>query len=307
MLNGNPNTKNALLIENFSKMPKAKNNGEFAKSSLMINPTNQKHLEKLALIDTGIAVINLEDGVADSKKEEALFAAAAALSSLQNSKAAMCIRTNPIDSPYFPLEMEIINIVRPDAIRIPKIRNKNELLKIEEMLSPSIDIHLTIETKEAFHEIRELKTSNRVTTLFLGAIDLLEDLGLGSWMIDTKSDTLKYIMSKFIVDSKSFGFKPVSFVWQAYEDMDGFESWLEIEKNMGFEAKACISPTQAKKANEFFAPSKDSIDDALYIKNIFEKNEALGIGGFKDERFGFIDAPIYKNAILTLKKAGIIL
>lgn len=307
MLNGNPNTKNTLLMENFSKMPKAKNNAEFAKSSLMVNPTIQKHLEKLSLIDAGIAIINLEDGIADSKKEEALFAAAKALSSLQESKAAMCIRTNPIDSPYFASEIKAINTVCPDAVRIPKIKNRDELLKIEEMLDASIDIHVTVETKEAFHAIRELKISDRVTTLFLGAIDLLEDLGLGSWMIDTKSDTLKYIMSKFVVDSKSFEFKPVSFVWQAYEDMQGFESWLEIEKNMGFEAKACISPMQAKRANEFFAPSKDSIGDALYIKDIFEKNNALGIGGFKDERFGFIDAPIYKNSILTLKKAGIVL
>ncbi len=295
------------ILQTLSKMPKPKNSGEFAKSSLVINPTNPKHLEKLATIEADIAVINLEDGVADSKKEEALFAAATALSSLKSSKAVISIRTNPIDSPYFPLEMEIINIVCPDAIRIPKIKNKDELLKIEKMLNPSIDIHLTIETKEAFYNLRELKTSSRVTTLFLGAIDLLEDLKLGSWMIDTKSDTLKYIMSKFVVDSKSIDTKPISFVWQAYEDMKGFESWIEIEKNMGFEAKACISPAQVKKANEFFAPSKKSIEDALYIKDVFEKNEALGIGGFKDERFGFIDAPIYKNAILTLKKGGVIL
>ncbi len=303
----NPSTKNNLFADKFSKMPKLKNSGTFARSSLMINPTNAKHLEKLSSMEAGIAVINLEDGIDKSKKVEALYATAAALSSLDNSKAAISIRTNEIDSPYFADEIKIANIICPDAIRIPKIKSKEELLRIEDMLDEKIDIHLTVETKEALQNIRELKSSNRVTTLFLGAIDLLEDLGFGSWMIEVKSDTLKYIMSKFLVDSKSYDFKPVSFVWQRYEDMDGFENWLEIEKNMGFDAKACISPAQVKAANSFFAPSQDSIDDAVYIKNIFEKNEALGIGGFKDEKFGFIDAPIYKNAVLILKKAGIVL
>jgi hypothetical protein len=42
-----------------------------------------------------------------------------------------------------------------------------------------------------------------------------------------------------------------------------------------------------------------------YIKDIYEQNEAIGNARFKDEMFGFIDAPIYKNALLTLKKAGL--
>lgn len=299
----NPIIKNDILSGKISKMPKSKNNGEVIKTSLMVNPINPKHLEKLSSIEAQVAVINLEDGIADAKKEEALLSAMTALSSLEHSKALMCVRTNPIDSKFFESEIEAINIVRPDAVRIPKLRSKDELAKIEKMLHADIDIHLTIETKEAFNKISELKTSQRVTTLFLGAIDLLEDLGLGSSMIESKSETLKYMMCKFIVDSKSFGFTPVSFVWQNYADMDGFEEWLEIEKNMGFEAKACISPAQVKRANEFFKPSQKAFEDALYIKEIYEKNEALGIGGFKDEKFGFIDAPIYKNAILMLKKA----
>ena len=283
-------------------MTKYKIKAYYMRSSLMVNPTNPKHLEKLSIIEADVAVINLEDGVADAKKEEALSASVNALLRLEKRKAMMCVRTNPIDSPFFAKEIEAINKALPDAVRIPKLRSVEELLRIEEALDPSIDIHLTIETKEAFHKIQELKVSKRVTTLFLGAIDLLEDLGLGSWMIETKSDTLKYIMSKFVVDSRSFDFTPVSFVWQNYTDMDGFEEWLIIEKNIGFEAKACISPAQVKRVNEFFAPSPKALQDALYIKEVYEKNEALGIGGFKDEKFGFIDAPIYKNAILTLKK-----
>jgi citrate lyase subunit beta/citryl-CoA lyase len=271
----------------------------------MINPMQKKHLEKLSSVEAQIAVVNLEDGIADSKKEEALFAAAKTLSLLENSKAQIAVRTNPIDSVYFKKELEIMNIVKPDALRIPKIRSVDEVKMLDEIVDGEIDIHLSIETKEAFAALSSLKVSKRVTTVFLGAIDLLEDLGLGSHLIENRSDTLKYIMCKFLVDAKTAGFTPLSFVYQNYADMDGFRGWLEIEKGLGFEAKACISPTQVAAANEFFSPDRRSIDDALYIKDIYEQNEAIGNAGFKDERFGFIDAPIYKNALLTLKKAGL--
>lgn len=305
MLPDNPSIKKTVYDTKICKMPKEKNKGVFVKSSLMINPMQKKHLDRLSSIEAQIAVVNLEDGIADSKKEEALFAAAEALSLLENSKAQIAVRTNPIDSVYFKKELEIMNIVKPDALRIPKIRSIDEIKMLDEIVDGEIDIHLSIETKEAFSALSSLKVSKRVTTVFLGAIDLLEDLGLGSHLIETRSDTLKYIMCKFLVDAKTAGFTPLSFVYQNYADMDGFREWLEIEKSLGFEAKACISPTQVSAVNEFFSPDKQSVENALYIKEIYEQNEAMGNAGFKDDRFGFIDAPIYKNALLTLRKAGI--
>jgi citrate lyase subunit beta / citryl-CoA lyase len=303
----NLNTKEGLLSHSFQKMPKIKNTRKYFNSSLMINAAEPKHLNKLDELPATIAVINLEDGVADSKKEEALHLAAVFLSNLKNSEALIAIRMNEIGSPFFEKELEVINTLKPDAVRIPKIKHTEELLKLESKIDKDIDIHLSIETKEAFSNIGSFKTSDRVTTVFLGIIDLLEDLGIGSHIIKHSSPTAKYIMSKFLVDAKTAGFLPLSFVFQDYKDMDGFRAWLEIEKEMGFEAKACISPAQMLAANDFFAPSQRQLEEALYIKEQFEKHEAMGIGGFKDERFGFIDMPIYKNAILVLKKFGKIL
>ena len=39
-----------------------------------------------------------------------------------------------------------------------------------------------------------------------------------------------------------------------------------------------------------------------YIKNIFEQNLAKGSTGFKDDKYGFIDEPIYRDALLVLKE-----
>jgi citrate lyase subunit beta/citryl-CoA lyase len=300
----NISTKEELLNKQIQKMPKNKNQRLHFNSSLMINASEPKHLNKLDELPQTIAVITLEDGIADIKKEEALMLSSVFLSNLKTSNAFISMRVNEIDSPFFKKELELINKLKPDAIRIPKIKNKEQLLKLETKIDKDIDIHLSIETKEAFSDITSLKTSKRVTTVFLGIIDLLEDLDIGSHVIHHSSDTIRYIMSKFLIESKAADLYPISFVYQNYKDMDGFSKWLEIEKDIGYEAKACISPTQMNIANNIFAYTDEQVSDAIYIKTRYEEQEALGIAGFKDDKFGFIDAPIYKNAILMLKKAG---
>ncbi len=234
MIFENISTKDELLGLSLSKMPKINNKRIYFSSSLMVSAAQTKHLNKLDELAPTIAVINLEDGIADAKKDEALQLASVFLSNLQKSDALITIRTNEIDSHFFEKELKIINQLKPDAVRIPKIRNKEQLLRLEEMIDPEICIHLSIETKEAFAAIGELKSSPRVTTVFLGIIDLLEDLDIGSHILATFGDTVKYIMSKFLVDAKTAGFFPLSFVYQDFKDMDGFKKWLEIEKAMGF-------------------------------------------------------------------------
>ena len=71
---------------------------------------------------------------------------------------------------------------------------------------------------------------------------------------------------------------------------------------MGFTSKSCTSPEQVRIVNEIFSTSDDVVKRARYIKEVFEKQHALGCSGFSDQLYGFIDEPIYKDALLVLKE-----
>ena len=71
---------------------------------------------------------------------------------------------------------------------------------------------------------------------------------------------------------------------------------------MGFTAKACMGPMQVKIANEVFGVDNEAIERAKYIKKVFEASSATGENGFMDEKCGFIDEPIYRDALLVLKE-----
>ena len=89
-------------------------------------------------------------------------------------------------------------------------------------------------------------------------------------------------------------------MFQEYNDTDTFKVWCEREKMMGFESKACMGPKQVAIANEVFGVNQDTIKRAKHIKEVFEHNEKNSINGFMDDKYGFIDEPIYRDALLIL-------
>ncbi len=70
---------------------------------------------------------------------------------------------------------------------------------------------------------------------------------------------------------------------------------------MGFDAKGCISPAQVELIHEVFGYGEHEIAKCREIMRIFEEHAARGISGFVDERYGFIDEPIYKGALAVIR------
>lgn len=96
------------------------------------------------------------------------------------------------------------------------------------------------------------------------------------------------------------GIKPVSFVYQEFTNLVEFGKWLSLEKGMGYDAKGCISPKQVEMVNLMFVNEEAQINRAKIIIKLFEMHQEMGVSGFVDEEYGFIDEPIYKGALALL-------
>lgn len=270
------------------------------KSYLMVAGDKEKHLSKINALSCDVAMINLEDGVGNKKEALTLLEKTFCLGGMRTTNKFIVVRINPLDESGIE-EIKVLNELKPHAIRIPKIRTSDDVKKALELIDEDIEIHLSIETKEAFDNLAKLKLDKRVTTVYLGILDLLESLELPQSLLKVENPMIDYILSRFLVESKIAGFKPVFLTYQDYKNTDKFTSWLEKAKLMGYTATSCISPSQVEIANEIFQCDAKEIEKSKYIVKIFEENQANGITGFSDERCGFIDEPIYKNAKQILK------
>lgn len=270
------------------------------RSFLMVAADKEKHLDKIPSLKCDTAMLNLEDGVFDKTKARRLLKEKFP-NGLKCDNKQIVVRVNSLDSCGIE-DIKQINELKPDAIRVPKIKTPDDVKKALNFIDQDIDLHLSIETKEAFDNLSKLKLSPRVTTVYLGILDLLESLSLPQSLLTLDNPSIDYILSKFLIDSKTAGFYPVSFTYQDYKNTGEFIKWCKKVKIMGYTAKAVISPTQADIVNDIFKQDQNEIEKAKYIKDIFEENQKKGLSGFEDENYGFIDEPVYKNALLVLKE-----
>lgn len=244
-------------------------------------------------------MLNLEDGVSPELKPYALVLCALALASNPVSDKKLVVRVNPLDEGGAE-EIAYLNPFMPDAIRIPKIRSVEDVKRALELIDEGIEVHLSIETKEAWLHLGELAISPRIKAYYLGILDLFADLRLSQSLFTPENPTAQYLLSHFLITSRACGVKPVSFVYQEHKNSDGLRHWLALEKTMGFDAKGCISPSQVELIDETFGHSDTEIKRAQEIIRLFEEHASRGITGFVDERYGFIDEPIYKGALAVI-------
>ncbi|WP_200763931.1 HpcH/HpaI aldolase/citrate lyase family protein [Nitrosophilus alvini] len=294
--------RNIYGFDDYIKEPgRVKKSIQNPKSALMVSAHQIKHMNRLDCLKADIAMINLEDGVSSELKPFALKLAAVFLSHIKTSDSMLVVRINPLGEGGEE-EIGLLNRVKPDAIRVPKIKNAEDVQKALTLIDDDIDVHLSIETKEAFLNLEKLKIDKRVTFFYLGILDLLSSLDIPQGILKIENPTIDYILTRFLVVSKAVGAYPVSFVYQDYKNLEEFEEWCRYEREMGYSAKGCISPSQVEIANRIFKIYDNDIEKAIYIVRRFEEMRKKGITGFVDENYGFIDEPIYKDALNIIKK-----
>jgi citrate lyase subunit beta/citryl-CoA lyase len=275
------------------------NKSQNYKSVLMLSCNNPKHLNKIISLEADCIMLNLEDGVSKEDKPFALVLCAIVLSKLKKCDKKLVVRVNSLDTTGYD-EIAYLNQYMPDAIRVPKIKTKNEVESILALLHDEIELHLSIETKEAWYNLKELKPHKMVKAFYLGILDMFADMGLAQVHIKKDNPTMLYMLPHFLTTCLSMDVKPVSFVYQDYKKLDEFKKWVMLEKEMGFSAKGCISPKQVEIVNELFGADTDEIQKAKEIVELFEANQEKGITGFSHDKYGFIDEPIYKGALSVL-------
>ena len=251
---------------------------------IMISGHNEKHLSKVSQIN-GVVMLNLEDGVPKDKKQIALNNITNLLKT--TTKKEIVIRVNALDENGLEEIKQLNQFNFP--IRIPKINNLDELNEVFNITNN--EIHLSIETKEAFFNIDKL-AHPQITTFYLGVLDLFDELKLNHNLIKIDNQMIHKILIDFSLKCRYIDVTPIGFVYQQYKDLDGFQKWCEIQKDYGFEGVGCITPKQLEIANKIFI--KENKEYAKLIVERFEKEGPFTIDGL------YVDEPIYKNYKMIL-------
>jgi citrate lyase subunit beta/citryl-CoA lyase len=251
------------------------------RSVLYMPGANERALEKAAGLPADALILDLEDAVAPDAKAEARDRVAAAAASGRYGPREVTIRVNGAGTPWHDDDLRAAAAAGPDAVVVPKVDSAAAVHAIERALEAGgapdrTRIWAMLETPAAMLRAEEVcAASERLAVLVMGTNDLAKELnaehvpgrqplltGLGLCLIAARA------AGKAIVDG----------VYNDIKDAEGFEAECVQGRQMGFDGKTLIHPSQLEPCNRVFAPTADEVDRARRIIEAFEQAEAEGRG-----------------------------
>ena len=250
------------------------------RSVLYLPGSNARAIEKARSLPADGIILDLEDAVAPDAKADARKQVADAVKAGGFGAREVFVRVNGIDTPWHADDMSAAAHAAPDAILVPKISNFEQVEMMGRRLLDMSTEHKTriwamIETPFAILNIRDIAAAakdseTRLSGFVLGTNDLAKETG--ARFVPGRAPMLSWL-STCILAARAFGISILDGVYNDLSNAKGFADECAQARDLGFDGKTLIHPSQIAPCNEAFSPSEEEIAQARKIIAAFERPE----------------------------------
>lgn len=262
---------------------------------------DRRKIEKAIALGVDSIVMDLEDGVALTRKTEARVTIAAALRELAFGRAERIVRINPIGSGLEAADLAALRDRPPEAIMLPKAESADQVQQLDRALSGTpVRLLPIIETARGVINLREIAAaSERIDALIFGAEDLAGDIGAtrtaAGWEVF-------YARSAVVMHAAAFGLPAIDTLVIDFHDDAALSDDCRFGVQLGFSGKLAIHPRQVPIIQAAFTPTDEQIEQARALIEAHAQHQARGVGAFAWEG-KMIDRPAIRAAEQVLAKA----
>lgn len=270
-------------------------------------------MRKSRLLPCDAVVFDLEDAVAPQMKERAREQLRDFLQSPNRPECEVAIRINPLASAWGTEDLLAARACHPDAILLPKVESPQEILGADEALAetdapPSIRLWAMIETARGLLNVGSigklgLDPTSRLSCLVAGTNDLAKQTRI------TERTYLGSLLVQIVLAARAGNLIALDGVYNDFRDLDAFTRECAQGREMGFDGKTLIHPTQIEAANAAFSPTLNEIAEAESIVAAFAKQEnrhagAIALEGRMVERLHLEEAEALLKRARQIKEKG---
>jgi len=251
------------------------------RSVLYMPAANERALEKAKDIAADALIFDLEDAVAPDAKAEARDRACSMFAGGGYGSREITIRANGIGTPWHDDDLAAISAAGPDGIVIPKVNSVADVAAIEAALErhgapDRTKIWAMLETPVAMLHAEEIcSASERLTVLVMGTNDL--DKELHAQRVPSRQPLMGGLYLSLLA-ARAADKVILDGVFNDIKDEAGFLAECQVGRQMGFDGKTLIHPSQVEPCNEAFSPEPAEVELAERIIAAFEEAEAEGRG-----------------------------
>lgn len=259
-------------------------NGPRPRRSVLYMPgANERALEKAKTIDADALILDLEDSVAPDAKEAGRANVSAAVQSGEYGHRELAIRVNSIGTEWHDADIAAAAAAGPDAVLVPKVESAEQVRDLVAALEAAgapdtTQLWAMIETPKALLHAEEIAAAHeRLTVIVMGTNDIVnETFGLH---VPGRNPAVLASLSWTLLAVRAAGKVVIDGVYNAVKDPEGFDAEARQGREMGFDGKTLIHPSQVEPANVAFSPSDEDIERARGMIEAFEA-EAKGVATY---------------------------
>jgi citrate lyase subunit beta/citryl-CoA lyase len=252
------------------------------RSALFLPASNPRAVAKARTLDADVVILDLEDAVAPEAKPDARAAAIAAMRE-DFGRRERVIRANALDTEWGEADVAALRDAAVDAVLLPKVSDVATVARARALLGPGIPLWIMVETAQAILDLRAIAAAaagHGLTALVAGTNDLAKELRCRPG--DARAPLIP-ALTHIVTAARAYGLLALDGVSNAIDAPDRVAAECEQGRDLGFDGKTLIHPSQIDPANRVFAPDADEVAWARTILAAFDAPEAEGKGAIRVE------------------------
>jgi malyl-CoA/(S)-citramalyl-CoA lyase len=276
------------------------------RSELSVPASAERFFAKAAAGAADAVVLDLEDGVAEDRKDAARLAAIGALNGVDWGGKIMSVRVNGIGTPW--CHRDIVEVAaacpRLNRIVLPKSSEPFDVRFVAALLDGieaargagrRIGIAALVETPKGVGQVEAIATAHpRLESVIFGLGDYMAEMRTPDSTVGApnpdyampaepephRNDQWHYALARIANACRAAGVRPIDAVYADYRDEAGLRASARRSRALGYEGKWAIHPDQVAPINAVFGPDPARVDWARRVLALLEGSSgAVGEGG----------------------------
>lgn len=255
------------------------------RSCLSLPGSSAKMLGKAPGLAADELIVDLEDAVAPSAKDEARGRVVEAVGSAAWEGARVSVRVNAPRSPWCHLDLAAVGLApgAVGALVVPKVESAGDLAFVDRLLDgveaaagggTGLRLQALIENAAGLAQVAEIAAaSERLDSLILGYADLRASLGRSA---DADLDSWRGAQDAVLVAARANGLQAIDGPYLGVAVDTGFEAAVARARELGFDGKWAIHPSQLEFLNAAFIPSEEELTWARAVLSALAEAEREG-------------------------------
>ncbi|MCL6650511.1 MAG: CoA ester lyase [Chloroflexi bacterium] len=281
------------------------------RSILFIPGIRPNMIAKAPGIPADLFCLDLEDSVPPAEKATARQIVATHLDTLDVGRRGLAVRVNALTTGLLDEDLEAVVHPRLQAISLPKVESAEQVREVDARLAlleqarglPPGQIKLLCWIEMAIAVINVYSIASacpRVAAVSFGAEDFAADLEVAR---TREGLEISYPRAVIAVAARAAGVAAIDTPEPDFKDLENLEVDARRARNLGYQGKFCIHPSQVEIVNRVFTPAEAEIEYARRVVAAYEEAERQGIGAVALDG-KMIDAPVVLRARQLLQRAA---